>query len=741
MASRVRAWRGPLCARVYAVRLVCVLACAIAGCADAGALELTHWELSAGAPPAATTLPAHLDVPSRPGEYTLRTTVALPAAMRGHRLRLVIDELHALVALRAGGTEIRRDTPAGTRYRTRGPIEWVIPEALTSGASLELELRVEHRWTQSGWWDVVPELLPVDAAGEGTTAVTVFDLYIAFAALIALTQLALTGIAIYLVDRRRKVYLWLTLQSITAAYFPAFVLGWTQPALGVYDAPALAITLIVAITSSLWFTHALLEFPPPSRRWLALAGAGVVVAVVYSDPFRATQVTGPVTLGILGVLFAYQLGVTARAAARHTDRWMARFLLVSWLVLAGTMPSEVVHWLGLGSLARGATLPSLGLLMFAVGLSLQLGRRHVVALEREADQRAIADDRLQAFVLLNQELRRQIADRSTLLTRLVRATERSDGGVELDAGERIQTRYEIVRELGRGGMGIVYEVVRLSDGQRLAMKVTHEHGGVSLARLAREALVASRVDHANVVGVVDVDVSGSGVLYVVMELVEGKSLGALEAHFRDRRWAFDVLGQLASGLTALHAAGIVHRDIKPANVLVVDPDGAPHVKITDFGVSRPLQRAGSETRDVPTLELASDALAQDDIATHKIEIDPHARAASVGVTQAGALVGTPRYMAPEVIRDSATIATSADVFAFGVIAWELLAGRPPFERALIHCMLADEGLPPAPSLAAHWDGPGEIATLVDRCLSYEPTQRPSAAELAERFRAALATGG
>ncbi|HSN26438.1 MAG TPA: serine/threonine-protein kinase [Kofleriaceae bacterium] len=718
-----------------------VAALVIAGCADAGALELPQWEVSGPGPAASVTLPAHLALPDTPGPYTLRTTVALPAAMRGHRLRLVIDELPALVALRAGGAEIQRDIPAGTRYRSRGPIEWVLPEQLTSGPTLELALRVEHRWTQSAWWDVVPELLPADAAAARTTAVTVFDLYIAFAALIGLAQLALTGIAIYLVDRRRKVYLWLALQGIAAAYFPAFVLGWTQPVLGVYDAPGLAIALIVAITASVWFTHALLEFPPPSKRWLAFAGVGIVVAVVIHDPFRATQLAGPVTLGILGVLFAYQLGVTARAAARHTDRWMARFLLVSWLVLAGTMPSEVVHWLGLGSLAHGATLPSLGLLVFAVGLSLQLGRRHVVALEREADQRAVADDRLQAFVLLNQELRRQIADRSTLLTRLARATERTEGGVELDAGERIQTRYEIVRELGRGGMGIVYEVVRLSDRRRLAMKVTHEHGGISLARLAREALVASRVDHPNVVGVVDVDVSGSGVLYVVMELVDGKSLGALDAHFTDRAWTFDVLGQLASGLAALHAAGVVHRDIKPANVLVVDRDGRPHVKITDFGVSRPLLRAGSESREVPTLDLSRDGLHQDDITTHEIEIDPHARAASVGVTQAGALVGTPRYMAPEVIRDSAMISTSVDVFAFGVIAWEVLAGRSPFERAPFHCMLADEALPPVPSLATHWEGRAEVVALVDRCLSYDPALRPSATELADLFGAVRAETG
>jgi serine/threonine protein kinase len=250
MTRRVRARRRPLCLRVCALRVACVLACAIAGCADAGALELTHWELSAGAPSAAVTLPAHLDVPARPGAYTLRTMVVLPAPMRGHRLKLVIDELHALVALRAGGTEIQRDVRAGTRYRSRGPIEWVIP------------------------------------------------------------------------------------------------------------------------------------------------------------------------------------------------------------------------------------------------------------------------------------------------------------------------------------------------------------------------------------------------------------------------------------------------------------------------------------RD-----------------------DPHARAASVGVTQAGALVGTPRYMAPEVIRDSATIATSADVFAFGVIAWEVLAGRTPFERALIHCMLADEGLPPAPLLAMRWEGPPEIVALVDRCVSYESAQRPSAAELAEGFRAVLAGAG
>jgi len=110
----------------------------------------------------------------------------------------------------------------------------------------------------------------------------------------------------------------------------------------------------------------------------------------------------------------------------------------------------------------------------------------------------------------------------------------------------------------------VYEAVRLPDGKRVALKILHApRNGAELARLAREAEIASRIAHPNVVSVVDVDIAQSGALFIVMEYVAGASLDALGARYGELPWAWSILEQVAAGLAALHAAGVVHRDLKP----------------------------------------------------------------------------------------------------------------------------------------------------------------------------------
>jgi serine/threonine-protein kinase len=377
--------------------------------------------------------------------------------------------------------------------------------------------------------------------------------------------------------------------------------------------------------------------------------------------------------------------------------------------------------------------------MFSFGMSLQLSRRHFLALEREAELRQVADDRLGALQHLNQELRRQVADRSTqLLTGLALAGTDAMHEKRLTIGDRVHHRYEIVGELGRGGMGIVYEVVRLADGQHFALKVTNEVSGVALARLAREALVASRINHPNVVGIVDVDVSASGVLYIVMELVPGKSLRAFADQFGSATWTVDILAQLASGLAALHTAGIVHRDLKPSNLLVMtQPDGTQLLKIVDFGVSRPLpgfDELPDNTFDLERDEQSSSELTverqqQTTATTVKIGLARKRMPSALGVTKAGTLVGTPAYIAPEVLQGGRNLSTSADVFAFGVIAWEVLADAQPFPKPLVQCLLDDAPLPNVPTLATRWRQDAEVVALVDRCLAIDPMLRPAATEL------------
>ena len=204
-------------------------------------------------------------------------------------------------------------------------------------------------------------------------------------------------------------------------------------------------------------------------------------------------------------------------------------------------------------------------------------------------------------------------------------------------------RYQIVRELGRGAGGVVYLAEDPKIGRRVAIKTISAAGGANETlrkRLQREARSAGALTHRNIVTVYEMDDSGP-LTYVVMEFVEGKTLRAL-MHESDRLRSAQIvaiLKQVAAGLDFAHARNVVHRDIKPANIMISEGD---LVKIADFGVAKMLGDA------------------------------------TVGLTQAGMAVGTPHYMAPEQVLGK-PVEGRTDQFALGVIAYELLSGRRPFE--------------------------------------------------------------
>ena len=147
----------------------------------------------------------------------------------------------------------------------------------------------------------------------------------------------------------------------------------------------------------------------------------------------------------------------------------------------------------------------------------------------------------------------------------------------------------MIKELGSGGMGTVYEVERVTDGKHLALKALAGGGDAQArARFAREAQIVANVNHPNVVSIVDVDVAKSGFIFLVMELVpSGTTLHDVRRRHRDIPWTLGVLAQVAEGIDAIHEAGIIHRDLKPGNILLSrEGDGRrPLVKITDFGIS------------------------------------------------------------------------------------------------------------------------------------------------------------
>jgi hypothetical protein len=319
-----------------------------------------------------------------------------------------------------------------------------------------------------------------------------------------------------------------------------------------------------------------------------------------------------------------------------------------------------------------------------------------------AAQRKIIDRLQQA------EVQRQVAERSRGLSEaLARLAEAPRAPTRLAPGDLVEERYRIVRTIGAGGMGQVHEVERLTDGKQLALKtLTGVADREALSRFAREAQVAAELDHPNIVAAVDIGVTHSGALFLVMELVRGSSLAAERAHYGDVRWAVPILVQIARALSAMHARGIVHRDLKPSNILL---DGGL-VKVADFGLAGLMGHS----------PLAETRLPTDD---------------SPALTLTGAIMGTPLYMAPELVRGAREAGPAADVFSFGVVAYELLTTRLPHAAPPVLERLGGRASPvPVPLAQSITNLPAQLCALVDGCLAEGPEARPRAEEIASALR-------
>ena len=258
--------------------------------------------------------------------------------------------------------------------------------------------------------------------------------------------------------------------------------------------------------------------------------------------------------------------------------------------------------------------------------------------------------------------------------------------------------YQILGELGRGGMGVVYKARQLASGRLVAIKLIRDialAGPAERARFRIEAQAAARMRHPNIVEVYEV-AEHAGRPYFAMELVEG---GSLDKHLggspQPAAEAASLVRTLALAVQHAHAQHVIHRDLKPANVLL-----APAPKITDFGLAK---RLDSE---------------------------------STALTQDGAVLGTAGYMAPEQAAGRAReVGLEADVYALGAILYECLTGRPPFRAEgwgkLIEQVLHDEPTPPS---RRQPDVPITLETICLKCLEKDPARRyASAAELADEL--------
>ncbi len=269
-------------------------------------------------------------------------------------------------------------------------------------------------------------------------------------------------------------------------------------------------------------------------------------------------------------------------------------------------------------------------------------------------------------------------------------------------GRDLDGKYQILRPLGQGGMGSVFEAVQRSVDRRVAIKLLNPEYGrdpEAARRFQREAKAVAALRHPNTVVLHDFGETAEGVRYLVMEKVEGRVLNELLRRPMASERAVKIAIQLCRAASAAHQAGIVHRDLKPSNVLVSPVDDTEWIKVLDFGIAKILQGPSGEA------------------------------------TQTG-IIGTPRYMAPEQAAGTGAVGPAADLYAIGLILFEMLAGRPAFtDEAPMALVLAQIQRPP-PRFAEipHLQVDPALEALVQQALQKEPSRRFASAQA---FGAAL----
>ncbi len=263
----------------------------------------------------------------------------------------------------------------------------------------------------------------------------------------------------------------------------------------------------------------------------------------------------------------------------------------------------------------------------------------------------------------------------------------------------VEQRYRVEALIGRGAMGVVYRARHVKVGREVAIKVLHDHlvrDPSMVARFEREAAVLARLHHKNLVHVIDVGETPARQRLMVLDLARGESLAAIMASGPlgpDR--TLNLVKQLLHGLEHAHAAGLVHRDLKPDNVIVErDSDGVEIPRIVDFGIAVPCGPGALGRR----------------------------------ITETGLVLGTPEYMAPEQAHGDDPDPRT-DLFALGVMVYEMLAGVQPFDGSGVNVIVANLSMDPPP---IHDRAPG---VPVDPLLE-AVARRLMARELAERFASA-----
>ncbi|MBN2530906.1 MAG: serine/threonine protein kinase [Deltaproteobacteria bacterium] len=279
-------------------------------------------------------------------------------------------------------------------------------------------------------------------------------------------------------------------------------------------------------------------------------------------------------------------------------------------------------------------------------------------------------------------------------------------------GQILDGKYLLTRKLGQGGMGAVYEGKHVTVGKMVAVKILHAAliaNEELVRRFIREAQAAVAIAHKNIIDVVDLGALETGEPYIVMEYLTGADLDGLigfQKHL-DLATASAILEPTLRAVQAAHDKGVVHRDLKPENIFInVSSDGVPEVKVIDFGISK----------------------IQDNQVTK--------------LTQDGATLGTPAYMSPEQVKGSAELNHLADIYALGIIFYEMLAGDTPHEGELYHVLLSNilTSEPRHPQ-SVYPDFPMDAWPFIEKAIARDPKDRyQSADEMRQALKSLVGDG-
>src|SRR5581483_9207962 len=304
---------------------------------------------------------------------------------------------------------------------------------------------------------------------------------------------------------------------------------------------------------------------------------------------------------------------------------------------------------------------------------------------------------------------KEYSDTSTLCPLDAAVLERPDDPL---IGQTLADKYAIEKLIKRGGMGSVYEGKHVLMDKRVAIKVLRPSLALDdhvVARFSREAKAASRISHPHAVTVTDFGEDENGVVFLVMEYLDGRTLKDIiksEGSMPLQR-VVEIVRQVAGALDAAHEQGVVHRDLKSENVMLSQTNGGDWAKVLDFGIAKIQQPEGARDIDITAPNL---------------------------------VIGTPQYMSPEQCSQSGPIDARSDVYSLGIITYEMLAGRVPFtgESPTVIMMKQVQDAPPS-ILDARPDLPAAIEKVITKSLAKQPDNRiQTAGEFSEAFSAAAA---